>query len=78
MVFTKGLGEEDEPDWVQFKSSDFVHRVLFGVDVQCFLDSPAVSYREHYDAGERVDLLDSYDFPSRTITETESKTWSSF
>ena len=24
-----------------------------------------------YDAGERVDLLDVYDFPARTITETD-------
>ena len=54
------LGEEAEPDWVQFQSSVFVHRVLFGVDhdVQRFLDSPTVSCREQYYGGERVDLLD--------------------
>ena len=40
----------------------------------------SVSCRDNreYGAGERVDLLDSYDFPARTITETETKTWSSF
>ena len=34
------LGEEAEPDWVQFESFVFVHRVLLRVDVECFLDSP--------------------------------------
>ena len=34
------LGEEAEPDWVQFQSFVFVHRVLLRVDVECFLDSP--------------------------------------
>ena len=28
------LGKEAEPDWVQFQSFVFVHRVLFHVDVQ--------------------------------------------
>ena len=34
------LGEEAEPDWVQFQSFVF-HRVLLRVDVECFLDSRA-------------------------------------
>ena len=34
------FGEEAEPDWVQFQSFVFVHRVLLRVDVECFLDSP--------------------------------------
>ena len=34
------LGEEAEPDWVQFQSVVFVHGVLLRVDVECFLDSP--------------------------------------
>ena len=34
------LGEEAEPDWVHFQSFVFVHRVLFHVNVQRFLDSP--------------------------------------
>ena len=34
------LGEEAEPDWVQFQSVVFVHEVLLRVDVECFLDSP--------------------------------------
>ena len=32
------LGEEAEPDWVQFQSFVFAHRVL-RVDVECFFDS---------------------------------------
>ena len=36
----KGLGEEAEPDWVQFQSFVFVHRVLLHLDVECFLDFP--------------------------------------
>ena len=32
---------------------------------------------KQYVAGECVDLLDGYDFPARTITETEHKTSSS-
>ena len=34
------IGEEAEPDWVQFQSVVFVHGVLLRVDVECFLDSP--------------------------------------
>ena len=34
------LREEAEPDWVQFQSFVFVHRVLLCVDLECFLDSP--------------------------------------
>ena len=34
------LGEEAEPDWVQFQSFVFVQRVLLRVDVECFPDSP--------------------------------------
>ena len=34
------LGEEAEPDWVQFQCVVFVHGVLLRVDVECFLDSP--------------------------------------
>ena len=30
---------------------------------------------KQYVAGERVDLLDDYDFPARTITETFSESW---
>ena len=32
------LGEEAEPDWVQFQSFVFVHTVLLRVDVEFFLD----------------------------------------
>ena len=31
------------------------------------------SLLKQHAAGERVDLLDDYDFPARTITETESR-----
>ena len=34
------LGEEAEPDWVQFQSFVFIYRVLLCVDVEYFLDSP--------------------------------------
>ena len=36
------LGEDAEPEWVQFQSLSFsfVHRVLLRVDVECFLGSP--------------------------------------
>ena len=75
---TKGLGEGAEPDWVQFQSSVFVHRVLLGIDVQRFIDSPFHAVNNNYDAVERVDLIDNYDFPARTISKTETKTWPSF
>ena len=33
------------------------------------------SFLKQYAAGERVDLLDDYDFPARTITEASIEVW---
>ena len=69
------LEKEAEPDLVQFQSFVFVHRVLFRVDVQRFLDfvlflpfdlikagstQTETSLLKQYVAGERVDLLDDH------------------
>ena len=51
-------------------SSSFIFLMKLELRETSKLSTIPVSPIKHYDAGERVDVLDDYDFPARIITET--------